>query len=112
MSPLAAPFRFNRRLSSFRRLPQNATALMPNCLDFGWPSRHLQKGGSLARTRGNGDCPRNYLAPRGVESLSPRPNHDRPRDSFREGVGCSDARCEASMRLGVEHWTLSGVQRR
>jgi hypothetical protein len=52
MSPLAA--RFNRCLSSFRRLPQNATALMPNCLDFGWPSRHLQKGGSLARTRGNG----------------------------------------------------------
>src|SRR5271166_5532462 len=41
-----------------------------------------------------GDCPRNYLAPRGVESLWPRPNHDRPRHSFPKG--CS---LEAPMRI-------------
>ena len=45
----------------------------------------FKKSGSLARTCGNGDCPRNYLAPRGVESLWPRPNHDRPRHSFAKG---------------------------
>src|SRR5271156_6700520 len=46
-----------RRVSSFRWLPQNAAAPMPNCLDFGWRGRRLQKGGSLARTCGNGNVP-------------------------------------------------------
>src|SRR5271154_5264617 len=67
-----------RRVSSFRWLPQNVAAPMPNCLDFGWRGRRLQKSGSLARTCGNGECPRNYPAPRVVvNALSPRPDHDR-----------------------------------
>ena len=33
----------NHRVSSFRWLPQIASAPIPNCLDFGWRSRHLQK---------------------------------------------------------------------
>jgi hypothetical protein len=44
----------NHRVSSFRRLPQSAKAPTPNCLDFGWRCRRLQKSGSLARTCGNG----------------------------------------------------------
>jgi hypothetical protein len=39
-------------------------------------SRRLKKSGSLRGPAVTGDCPRNYLAPRGVERLSPRPNHD------------------------------------
>jgi hypothetical protein len=44
---------------------QSATGPMPNCLDFGWRSRRLQKSGSLARTCGNGD----YPAPQVVKSF-------------------------------------------
>ena len=33
----------NHRVSRFRWLPQSTTAPMPNCLDFGWRSRRLQK---------------------------------------------------------------------
>jgi hypothetical protein len=51
-------------------------------LDFGWRAAASKKA---VRWRGpavTGDCPRNYLAPRGVERLSPRPNHDWPRYSL------------------------------
>ena len=46
--------KLGRRVSSFRWLPQNASAPMRNCLDFGWRGRRRQKSGSLARTCGNG----------------------------------------------------------
>ena len=41
-------------LSRFRWLQPSALAPIPNCLDFGWRGRRLQKSGSLARTCGNG----------------------------------------------------------
>ena len=43
-SPLVRGFFLPQHpVSSFRGLPQSATAPMPNCLDFGWRSRRLQK---------------------------------------------------------------------
>ena len=61
------PSRRIHRVSSFRGLPQSATVAMPNCLDFGWRSRHLQ---TAVRWRGPAviEAPA-YLAPRVVEEL-------------------------------------------
>ena len=56
------------RVSSFRGWTQCANAPTPNCPDFGWLSRHLQKGGSPARTRGEMGGAR-LPAPRGVRML-------------------------------------------
>src|SRR5271156_4328954 len=52
-----------RRVSSFRWLPQNVAAPIPNCLDFGWPCRTLKKA---VRWRG--------LAVTGVD-CTPRVRH-------------------------------------
>jgi hypothetical protein len=57
-------------LSSFRGWTQSATAPMPSRLDFGWRSRGLQKSGSLARTCGYGERPRNPHAAGGEKLIA------------------------------------------
>jgi hypothetical protein len=52
----------------------------PNCLDFGWQCRRLQKSGSPARACGKGALSPQLPAPQAVvEALLPRPNPDWPR---------------------------------
>ena len=65
----------SRRMSSFRGLPRARAHLIWNCLDFGWRSRHLQKA---VRWRGPAVMGKAQPspAPRVVQGLPPRLNHD------------------------------------